>query len=357
LRRPSMARPEPFPGLLLVDDSPVVRAALAKGLDGRGLRVLGGASDPYMARDLIFKLNPDVLTLDLQMPNMDGLTFLAKLMAYRPMPVVVLSSFTKANQDLALRAMELGAVEVFPKPSGPGKGDELALLAQCVRRAARARPRPRLAPALAASGGVTAQADLKRVVAIGASTGGTSAIQSILASLPPVFPPLLIVQHMPADFTDAFARRLDGLGGIRVKEAKDGDPLLPGFALLAPGGLHMRLEGPPGRMRVACFEGPPLHYVAPSVDILFHSVAECAGSAGLGVLLTGMGRDGADGLLAMRRSGADTLAQDEASSVVWGMPGEADKIGAAKELVPLDRMAARIMDHLDPAFRSSCETR
>jgi two-component system chemotaxis response regulator CheB len=346
-----MPRPDPFPGVLLVDDSSVVRAALAKGLDGRGVRVLGGASDPYMARDLIFKLNPDVLTLDLQMPNMDGLTFLAKLMAYRPMPVVVLSSFTKANQDLALRAMELGAVEVFSKPSGSGPGDELALLAQTIRRAARTRPRPRLAHAPAAPGGLPAKMDLNRVVAIGASTGGASAIQSLIGSLPPVFPPIVIVQHMPADFTDAYARRLDGLGGIRVKEAQDGDPLVPGRALLAPGGRHMRLEGAPGRLRVACVEGPLVHYVAPSVDILFHSVAQCAGPAGLGVLLTGMGRDGAGGMLAMRHAGAATLAQDEASSVVWGMPGEAEKIGAVQELVPLDRMACRMMDYLDPDFR------
>lgn len=341
-----MPRSDPFPGVLLVDDSSVVRAALAKGLDGRGLRVLGGASDPYMARDLIFKLKPDVLSLDLQMPNMDGLTFLSKLMAYRPMPVVVLSALTESKRDLALRAMELGAVEVFPKPSGSSRGDEMALLAQALRRAALAHPRPGTPMAGASQAPGSQGASLKRVVAIGASTGGTTAIQNLIASLPSSFPPVLIVQHMPAGFTDAFARRLDRLGRLRVKEARDGDRLEPGLALLAPGGLHMRLEGLLGSQRVSCMEGAPVHHVIPSVDLLFHSVARCAGSAGLGVLLTGMGRDGADGLLAMRQAGAATLAQDEASSVIWGMPGEAHKLGAAQALVPLDKMAGRMMECL-----------
>jgi len=328
-----------------VDDSSAVRAALSKGLKREGLDVVGGAADPYMARDLIFKLQPEVLTLDLQMPNMDGLTFLSRLMAYRPMPVVVLSALTSANRELALRAMELGAVEVFAKPDGSDSAADMARLAQALRRAAQARPRPSAVPPSADI--PHTGLDLDRVVAIGASTGGTSAIHTLLTALPAAFPPILIVQHMPAGFTDAFAKRLDRQTKLLVREAQDGDLLVPGQALMAPGGQHMRLERSQGRLRVRCAEGPPVHHVAPSVDVLFHSVAAAAGAKAAAVLLTGMGRDGAEGLLAMRQAGAATLAQDEASSVIWGMPGEAHKIGAAEALVPLHLMGSRLMSRLE----------
>jgi two-component system chemotaxis response regulator CheB len=336
------------PSVLVVDDSSAVRAALAKGLKAQGLRVLGGAADPYMARDLIFKLRPDVLTLDLQMPHMDGLTFLAKLMAYRPMPVVVLSALTQERQDLALQAMELGAVEVFPKPDGRAPQAAMAALAAAVRRAALAQPRPS-EPAPPPSGRGQ-HLDLSRLVALGASTGGTTAIQAVLGALPAAFPPILIVQHMPAGFTATFAARLDRLGPIRVAEARDRDEPRPGTALLAPGGSHMRLErGPQGALRVRVEAGPPVHHVAPSVDVLFHSVAQVMGPQGVGVLLTGMGRDGAEGLLAMRQRGALTLAQDQASSVIWGMPGEAQRLGAADALVPLNSMGSRLSGLLSRA--------
>jgi two-component system chemotaxis response regulator CheB len=342
-----MSKPEAAPSVLLVDDSSSTRAVLAKHLKAQGLDVLGGAADPYMARDLIFKLKPDVITLDLQMPHMDGLTFLSKLMAYRPMPVVVLSALTSANRDLALRAMELGAVEVFAKPDGSNHSEDMARLAMTLRRAAHARPRPEasLRQDLGApfKGGI----DLDRVVAIGASTGGTTAIQHLLASLPANVPPLLIVQHMPAGFTHTFARRLDSQSPMRVREALDGDLLLPGHALVAPGGMHMTLEGQPGRFRVRCAPGAPVHHVVPSVDVLFHSVARKAGAKAAGVLLTGMGRDGAEGLLALRQAGAATLAQDEASSVIWGMPGEAQRLGAAESLVPLNLMGSRLLSRLE----------
>jgi two-component system chemotaxis response regulator CheB len=329
------------PTVLLVDDSSAVRAALAKGLRAQGLQVVGGAADPYMARDLIFKLQPDVLTLDLQMPHMDGLSFLAKLMAYKPMPVVVLSSLTSTHRELAVQAMELGAVEVFPKPDGRAPVQAMADLAQALRRAARSHPRKSELPSLSlrSSQGL----DLDRVVAVGASTGGTSAIHTLLSSLPSPFPPILIVQHMPAGFTETFARRLNRSGKLLVSEARDGDRLAVNRALLAPGGQHMRLErGSDGRLRVHCAPGAPVNHVAPSVDVLFRSVAETLGARAVGVLLTGMGRDGAEGLLAMRQRGALTLAQDEASSVIWGMPGEAHKLGAAEALVPLSLMGGRL---------------
>ena len=326
--------------VLVVDDSAAVRAALAKGLKAQGLNVVGGASDPYMARDLLFKLGPDVLTLDLQMPNMDGMTFLAKLMVYRPMPVVVLSSLTSANHELALRALELGAVEVFPKPGGGAAIAAMEGLAAALRRAAKAHARPEALPRPTAR--LSGNLDLDRVVAVGASTGGTSAIHSLLASLPPLFPPMLIVQHMPSGFTDPFARRLDRLGKLRVKEAEDGDLLTPSQVLIAPGGQHMGLERSQGRLRVRCASGAPVHHVMPSVDVLFHSVAQHAKDKAVGVLLTGMGRDGAEGLLAMRQAGARTLAQDEASSVIWGMPREAHRLGAAETLVPLEHIGARL---------------
>ena len=331
----------PQPSVLLVDDSSAVRAALAKGLRAQGLEVVGGAADPYMARDLIFKLKPDVLTLDLQMPHMDGLTFLSKLMAYQPMPVVVLSALTEDRRDLALQALELGAVEVFPKPDGRAPAQAMAELAATLRRAALAQPRPSELPPLRSH--IAKLPDLDRVVAVGASTGGTRAIQDLMTSLPDCFPPLLIVQHMPPGFTATFAQRLDKVGKIRVTEARDGMHPLPNTALLAPGGKHMRLErSSQGSLRVRVEAGPPVNHVAPSVDVLFHSVAQVMGPKGVGVLLTGMGRDGAEGLLAMRQRGALTLAQDKASSVIWGMPGEAQRLGAVDTLLPITLMGSRL---------------
>jgi two-component system chemotaxis response regulator CheB len=330
--------------VLIVDDSAVARGVIARVLRASGLEVVGGAADAYAARDLIYATKPDILTLDLQMPRMDGLTFLSKLMAYTPMPVVVLSALTSQHRELAVKAMELGAVEVFPKPSGSNVEGELQRLASLLKRCAKAKPRqikplqPKDPFSQIPSSPAEAPLDTERVVALGASTGGTSALAEIVSALPAACPPLLIVQHMPAGFTSTFAKRLDSISKIRVLEARDGDPVLPGVALLAPGGQHMRLESRAGRLMVRCAEGPPVEHVCPSVDVLFESVALISGKRALGVLLTGMGRDGAQGMLAMRQAGARCIAQDEASSVVWGMPGEAVRLGAAEFEFPLSQI-------------------
>jgi two-component system chemotaxis response regulator CheB len=328
--------------VLIVDDSSSQRAALARVMKVQGLNVVGGAADAYMARDLIFKLKPQVLTLDLQMPGIDGLTFLEKLMAYCPMPVVILSSLTSAHSELALCAMELGAVEVCPKPSGINPQGDMERLALAIRRAAHARPRT-LASLPSAQPLVLAQRlAMDRVVAIGASTGGTAALAALLPQLPAAHPPLVIVQHMPPGFTAPFAARLNKLCRLTVREARDGEFLAPGLALVAPAGLQMTVIGEAGRHQVRCKEGARQHHVAPSVDVLFNSMAQAVGARGVGLLLTGMGRDGAAGLLAMRQAGARCLAQDEASSVVWGMPGAAMQCGAAEEAVALPWMAQKL---------------
>jgi len=337
-------REEKNPRVLVVDDSSAIRAALAKGLKANGLEVVAGASDPFMARDLIFKLKPDVLTLDLQMPNMDGLTFLSRLMAYHPMPVVVISSLPADHKEIALQAMDLGAVEVISKPNGENLGQDMLHLASAIRRASRSHPRARVEALQSFSSPLAL--DMERIVAIGASTGGTSALSSVIASLPNKFPALVIVQHMPPGFTEAFANRLNDLGKINVVEAHDGDFLAPGLALLAPGGKHMSLQIQQGRFRVRCREGAPVNHVTPSVDVLFDSMADTVKNKGVGVLLTGMGRDGARGLLAMRQAGARTLAQDEATSVIWGMPGEAYKMGATESLQPLDAIPSKLIELL-----------
>ncbi|HXB98030.1 MAG TPA: chemotaxis-specific protein-glutamate methyltransferase CheB [bacterium] len=327
-------------GVLVVDDSATARAAIARGLEREGLRVLGGAADARSALALVRQLKPDVLTLDLEMPHWHGLEFLTELMRAHPMPVVVLSALAGDRRGLALQAMELGAVEVLDKGQAHGLTQRLAL---ALRRAALTRPRP-------AAGHLPPQAarplDLDRVVAIGASTGGTGALHQLLPSLPAEHPPILIVQHMPAGFTALFARRLDQRSALLVREAADGDVLERGVALVAPGGLHMRLERWGQRLRVRCVDGPAVHHVRPSADVLFHSVAEAAGPRSVGMLLTGMGSDGAEGLLRMRRAGARTLVQDEASSVVWGMPGSAVRLGAAEEALPLADLPQALLRRL-----------
>jgi two-component system chemotaxis response regulator CheB len=322
-------------GVLVVDDSATARAAIARGLEQEGLRVLGGAADARSALALVRQLKPDVLTLDLEMPHWHGLEFLEELMRSHAMPVVVLSALSGDRRGLALEAMELGAVEVLDKGQAHGLTQRLAL---ALRRAALTRPRQ----AVAGAGGrhprphsVAGELDLDRVVAIGASTGGTGALHELLPALPAEHPPLLIVQHMPPGMTALFAKRLDQHCALLVREAKDGDLLEKGVALLAPGGLHLRLERRGHRLRVRCVDGPAVHHVRPSADVLFHSVAETVGPKAVGLLLTGMGSDGAEGLLRLRQAGARTLAQDEASSVVWGMPGSAVRLGAAEQVQPL----------------------
>lgn len=334
--------------VLVVDDSAVVRKVLTSELSRyEGIQVVGSAMDPYVARDKIAQLAPDVLTLDVEMPRLDGLAFLAQLMEYHPMPVVVVSSLTPRNSEMAMRALALGAVEVVPKPGStftvPDVGRELV---RAIRAAAQARV------ALNRPVGVTAQpppaiADglvtTHKVIAIGASTGGTTALETLMRAMPRTAPGTVIVQHMPQYFTAAFAARLNGLCDMEVREAKDGDPVVPGLALVAPGGYHMLLERSGARYLVRIKNGPPVHYQRPSVDVLFQSVAASAASNAVGVLLTGMGADGARGLLAMYHSGAHTIAQDEKTCVVFGMPKEAIRLGAVRQVLPLEEIASNIL--------------
>ena len=325
--------------MLIVDDSAIVRKILTEALSGQSdLEVVGTAPDPYIARDKILALQPDVLTLDIEMPRMDGLTFLKKLMHFRPMPVIVISSLAQASCQTAMQALTLGAVEVLAKPGGPYSVGELRLeLASKIRAAASARVHPSVpgAPAPPPQRLTAGRGTASTVIAIGASTGGTEAIADILPRMPRGSPGMVITQHIPAGFSRAFANRLNQLCAFEVKEAEDGDTLYPGRALVAPGDLHMLLRKTADGYRVTVKTGPRVCYQRPSVDVMFSSVAESAGAHGIGVLLTGMGSDGAQGLLKMRQAGARTIAQDEATCVVFGMPREAIRAGAAARVVGL----------------------
>ena len=336
--------------VLIVDDSAVVRKVLTEELArADGIEVVGSAPDPYVARDLIVSLTPDVLTLDVEMPRMDGISFLERLMQFHPMPVVVVSSLTPHNSELALRALSLGAVEVVPKPGSTYSVPDVSrILVQAIRAAARARVSA-LQPSAGKPPTIAAPAALKtthKVLAIGASTGGTRAIEAVLTSLPASAPGTVIVQHMPEGFTAGFAARMNTICPMEVREAQDGDYLAPGLALIAPGGRHLVLTHSGARYMVSTKDGPPVHHQRPAVDILFQSVARCAGRNAIGVLLTGMGAAGARGLLEMKSSGAHTIAEAEETCVVFGMPHEAIKLGAAEEITPLPRIAAGILSHL-----------
>ncbi len=340
--------------VLIVDDSAIVRRLLSNALSADDdLEVVGTAPDPYVARDKILALEPDVLTLDIEMPRMDGLTFLRKLMQFHPTPAVVISSLVQANCRAALDAMAFGAVEVLAKPGGPYSVGELRVtLAAKIRAAAQAKWRvlekmPPAAPVAARPFGPDA------VVAIGASTGGTEAIAALMKSVPAGAPPILIAQHIPPVFSRAFADRLNADCAVDVKEAADGDELRPGLALVAPGDYHMLLRKSLGRYWVQVQPGPRVCYQRPSVDVLFFSVAEAAGAHGTGVLLTGMGSDGAQGLLRMRQASAHTIAQDEATSVIFGMPREAIELGAAQRVLPLQLIAAEMLGERDRLIERS----
>ncbi len=333
--------------VLIVDDSAVVRQLLCRELARYPqIQVVGTAPDPYVARDMIVELAPDVLTLDVEMPRMDGLTFLRKLMAHRPMPVIVLSSLTGRGTEMALEAMEAGAIEVLAKPSSAYElGNVGGLLAQKIQLAARSRPRI-VAPAAVASiadkrTALTRTSD--RILAIGASTGGVQALSQVLAAFPPGAPGTVIVQHMPARFTASFAQRLNSICAVEVKEAVDGDSVVPGRVLIAPGGKHMLLHRSGASYYVAIQDGPEVFHQKPSVEVLFDSVARYAGKNAVGAILTGMGADGARGLLNMRNAGARTVAQDEASCIVFGMPAEAIKCGAAQQIVSLEQIAPTLI--------------
>ncbi|AAU48333.1 chemotaxis response regulator protein-glutamate methylesterase [Burkholderia pseudomallei] len=348
--------------VLCVDDSALIRSLMTEIINSQpDMEVCATAPDPLVARELIKQHNPDVLTLDVEMPRMDGLDFLEKLMRLRPMPVVMVSSLTERGSEITLRALELGAVDFVTKPRvgiRDGMLDYSEKLADKVRAASRARvrqnPQPHAAAAAAAHGHAGAAAPLinnplvstEKLIIVGASTGGTEAIREVLTPLPPDAPAVLIAQHMPPGFTRSFAQRLNGLCRISVKEAEHGERVLPGHAYIAPGHAHLLLARSGANYIAHLSDEPPVNRHRPSVDVLFRSAAQHAGKNALGVILTGMGRDGAAGLLEMKKAGAYTFAQDEASCVVFGMPREAIAMGGVDDVAPLSDMSRRIMARL-----------
>lgn len=338
---------------LIVDDSAIVRRVLTDILDAQSdIEVVGTAPDPYIARDRILTLKPDVITLDIEMPRMDGLTFLEKIMKFHPLPVIVISSLAQSSTKAAMEALTRGAVDVLAKPGGPySVGDLKEDLPRRVRAAAAARnirrggeaaemaPAPTPAPALE-------DRPPAGLIAIGASTGGTQAIEQVIRALPAGMPPVVITQHIPPVFSAAFAERLNRSTPLTVWEAKGGERLEPGNVVVAPGGHHLVVERDrDGGWRTRVDDGPKVCYQRPSVDVLFHSVARAAGARATGVILTGMGSDGAEGLGAMRAAGAWTVAQDEASCVVFGMPREAIERGAAERVLPLAQIGPALAHH------------
>jgi two-component system chemotaxis response regulator CheB len=347
--------------VLTVDDSALMRQVLATLLSkDPEIEVIGSAPDPYIAREKIKALNPDVITLDVEMPKMDGLTFLEKLMRGRPMPVVMVSSLTEAGCQTTLRALELGAVDFIAKPKFDLREgmEEVAqdLIAKVkaaavanVKRQAlgvRRETKPRTPYPSPLMSGSAMIKTTDTIIAIGSSTGGTEAVKEVLMALPPNIPPILITQHMPEHFTKTWADRMNSLCRISVKEAEDGDSVLPGHALVAPGSYHMTLARSGARYTVRINQEPPVNRHRPSVDVTFASVAQYAGANAVGVILTGMGGDGAKEMLTMKQAGAFTIAQDEASCVVFGMPKEAIKMGGVDKILPLSEIPAAIVAHV-----------
>lgn len=343
--------------VLVVDDSALMRGLLTEMINSAAdMEVVGAAPDAPTAREMIKALNPDVLTLDVQMPKMDGLEFLERLMRLRPMPVVMVSSFTRAGSDTTLRALELGAIDFIGKPRADGGKtmDEYAEdLVEKIRAAKGARLRKQMTGtasstpvAPAAHGASISSARVPanaKIIFVGASTGGTEAIKEFLLGIPADAPPVLIVQHMPESFTASFARRLDGLCAPTVIEAQGGEKVEPGKVYIAPGHSHLQIKRTPAGLVTELLATPPVNRHRPSVDVLFDSAASVVGRQAIGVILTGMGKDGAQGLLRMRQAGARTFGQDEASCVVYGMPREAFLIGAVEEQCPLDEIARRTL--------------
>jgi len=347
--------------VLIVDDSSLVRQMLSEILNAApDIEVVGTAGDPLIARERIKALNPDVLTLDVEMPRMDGITFLSNLMRLRPMPVVMVSSLTEQGAEITLKALELGAVDFVSKPKLDLAGtlNEFSddILAK-VRVAASARVRahagssalPRVQPKYSADAVLPALTQQRlfrttdRIIAIGASTGGTEAIREVLSGLPADSPAVVIAQHIPAAFSGPFTRRMDSICALSVCEPRDGQQIMPGHVYIAPGGLHLMVERDGARYLCRLSEGPLVNRHRPSVDVLFRSVAQNVGPNAVGAILTGMGDDGARGLKEMLEAGAQTVAQDEASSVVWGMPGAAVRLGGAAEVLPLERIASALL--------------
>jgi len=347
--------------VLIVDDSALVRKLLTEMLSSaRGIEVVGVAQDPYIARDKIKELNPDVLTLDVEMPRMDGLTFLKNLMRLHPMPVVMVSSLTEQGADVTLRALEAGAIDFVTKPKiDLADGlveyqDELIAkikTAAAVSKTALLMRSTSLETSKKQSADVVLQKSVTKhyrttdkLIAIGASTGGTEAIKDVLVTMPPDSPGIVIAQHIPEAFSEPFAKRMDGLCAINVRHAEDNEQILPGHAYVAPGCAHLMVVRDGAKYRCKINDGPPVNRHRPAVDVLFRSVAQNAGPNAVGVILTGMGDDGADGMYEMHEAGAKTIAQDEKSSVVWGMPGEAVKRGGIDFILPLNRVCKKIVE-------------
>jgi two-component system, chemotaxis family, protein-glutamate methylesterase/glutaminase len=330
--------------VLVVDDSAVVRQILTRELNKtEDIKVVATAPDPFIARDKILQFNPDVMTLDIEMPRMDGITFLRKVMRHRPIPTIIVSSLTSKGSEMALEALKVGAIDVISKPGQAYTvGDVSIMLIDRIRAAStisfekidRIRRQISDTPPRRQSLLTTTN----KIIVIGASTGGTVAIEHLLMQMPSNAPGIAIVQHMPALFTTSFAQRLDKVCDIDVREAKNGDAILSGCALIAPGNFHMVVRRSGARYYVEVKDGPPVFHQRPSVEVMFDSVAKYVGANAIGIILTGMGVDGASGLMNMKQSGARTIAQNEQTSVVWGMPGEAVKLGAAEKILPLNEI-------------------
>jgi two-component system chemotaxis response regulator CheB len=337
--------------VLVIDDSAVMRSFLGRVVASQpDMELAGVVSDPMLAIDRIRRCAPDVITLDVEMPRMNGLDFLRKLMAVRPLPVIMISSLTQRGAEASFRALELGAVDFFPKPASLEELDAVGPdIAEKIRAASQARvlrrpsapepaerpPGPARSPSRAPAG---------TIIGIGASTGGVEALRGMLTQLPPDMPPILIAQHMLPGFTETFARRLDSLSELSVKEAQDGEEPLQGVAYVAPGARHLMLDRRGARYVLRVTEDPPVNRHRPSVDVLFRSMAAAAGAHAIGVMLTGMGADGAEAMLELRRAGARTIAQDEASCVVFGMPRQAIALGAVQEVLPLCDVGGRLRE-------------
>jgi two-component system chemotaxis response regulator CheB len=361
--------------VVVVDDSALVRSILSEIINRQpDMTCVGAAADPFIAREMIRNLNPDVITLDVEMPRMDGIDFLSKLMRLRPMPVVMVSTLTERGADVTMRALELGAVDFVAKPK-IGIADGLKILAEeitdKVRIASKAhvhRPSPSVTAAVAATTTAAAsnaagagqtvptkpsaplgRVSTEKIIFIGASTGGTEATKEVLVNLPPDSPGVVITQHMPPGFTKSYATRLDGLCKIRVKEATDGERILPGHAYIAPGGLHLSVERSGANYVARVRDGEPVNRHKPSVEVLFESAARVVGPNAFGIMLTGMGADGAKSMKSMRDAGAFNICQNEATCVVFGMPREAINHGAADEVLPLNEIAGHLIDKLRAA--------
>ena len=340
--------------VIIVDDSAVVRKIfkmeLAKAPD---IEVVGDAPDPFVARDMIVQLKPDVVTLDVEMPRMDGITFLSKLMKFYPLPVIIVSSLTPKGSKIAMQALGLGAVEVMAKPgSSFTVGQMSEQLIEKIRAAStvdikkiiRLRQQRASGDNVKITSSLSLKQTTNKIIALGASTGGTEALRFVLSHMPKATPGIVVVQHMPPLFTKSYAEQVDSISQLAVKEASDGDPVLPGTALIAPGNFHMILTRSGARYIVRITDGPLVNHQRPAVDILFNSAAKYAGVNAVGAIFTGMGRDGADGLLKMKQAGAKTIAQNKESCVVFGMPAEAIALGAADIVLPLNEIPAKLLD-------------